>query len=154
MLGQLNRLLRLRVLRVQRAKIRYENLVVKVGICRDEKTRCLDKRLQTSRQLMDLLVEFEAALDSGEVSGEQMAALEKERAYLDKLDLFYEAELLEAEYQYLEASEQCENARASYLHALREQERIEKMVAKVLKEAQAELAAADEDQAAESWTPR
>jgi hypothetical protein len=154
MINQLSRLLRLRVLREERSKRRYEKLVLLVELCATKRDACQERRTFAAQKLGEILKDFQLLVSTGEVCAADFISVSKQRDYFEKLDLYYEAELIQAEYEHLEASDKCEYARSGYLNALRERERIEQVVEKMLKTAAAESAAKTEEEAAETWSPR
>lgn len=143
------RLLRLRKMRELRAQRMYEQTAIRVAECKLQEDHCNAKLADARQQMTQLLRAFEAMAQGAEISGERIRELTQQRSYLDTLAMYLDAELIEAEYHHLEARDELVEARKGYLRALRERERIERLLANFADQASASDNARQEDEAAE-----
>jgi hypothetical protein len=144
------RLLRLRQMRELRAQRMYEQSSLLVAECKHKEDACKDKLADARSQMAQLLAAFEAIARGAELSGERFAQLNQQRAYLDTLALYFDAELIQAEYHHLEAHDALIEARKGYLLARRERERIERLLDNAIEIESAKENARQEDEAAEA----
>jgi hypothetical protein len=152
MMQQLQRLQRLRALRLQLATNLYEKLKQHKAACQQHKELCETRRHASQQEFKRSLVSFEATMQAGDLTGAEFAAFGQRRAYYEKLDLYHEADSLQAEFELMEATERCEAARLGYIAALRQLEKIELLIKKQQEEANAQALIAEEGQAEEAWT--
>ena len=151
MITQVQRLLRLRLFREQRAKHLFEQSVIRLTQRQNEMNRASECVEEARQKRLVCMRDFETAPRGHDIAGSELMALQAKAAYFDRLILYLDSELIGAEYQHLEAQDEWVSSQRGYLLARRERERIERMLGTLRRSDEAKDAVLQEEEAAEVW---
>jgi hypothetical protein len=151
MLDRLLKLLRLRQQREQRAKTLLDTTLREVNDARDEHAGHRREQEAGRQHLTAMIRQFSALTNAGLVESQRVTQFQAERKFSERADLICETRILDAEYKLLEAKLRADEARAGFLKARRERERIELIYKRKLAEISTKADARAEEEAIELW---
>ncbi|SNT10510.1 hypothetical protein SAMN06265795_11425 [Noviherbaspirillum humi] len=153
MIDRLRTLVKLRIMREQRAQRLLDTRLAALRECEAEQRRCETEREQVGESLAALRQHIADLGARNMLTAQDIADYNLRRLHADNLHMYWEAKTIEAEGARLDAQDAWDEARMGYMRARRERERAEQMLKRLMDEHARRQEINFEEDAAEIWRP-